>query len=59
MKYFICEGTGSVYWKEDGEIHYAPLSADNKRFNTEDGGLVEVWDEVSVEDRSNIERNLA
>jgi len=56
MKYFIHEPSGSVYWREDGEIHYTPLCTDGT-FDGNDSGVVEVWDEITPEQRRLIEQS--
>lgn len=41
-KYYISQDTGCVYWIEDGEIVYAPITTDNT-FNTEEAGAVDEY----------------
>ena len=43
-KIFWDEQSGSVYWLEDGEVRFAPMSIDNT-CELDSGGVVEVWSE--------------
>jgi hypothetical protein len=53
MRYVISEQCGTVYWKEEGEVCFAPMSQDNT-FNTEEGGQVETWEEVDPSEKERV-----
>jgi len=54
MKYFIHNPSGSVYWREAGEIRFSPLCKDGT-FDSNEGGIVETWDETEPGERQLIE----
>jgi hypothetical protein len=57
MRYVISEKFGSVFWKENNEILQAPLWADG-RFDTDEGGQVESWDDTDPGESRRIEKLL-
>ena len=50
LKIFLNEATASVYWKEYGRVHFAPIEADNT-CDLDGGGEVEFWPSNHERDR--------